>query len=306
MRFEVSYESGSTHEVELDASVAVLGRDPGCDIVLNDTKCSRRHAVVEDGPEGLVVRDTGSANGIRVNGRRVERVALQPGDSLRLGDVTLKLLPEVGATVVVATEDVDLHGGRAGATPARAAEPVNPKAPAPAPPAPGPRAESRRTVREQAAAPLPGPAASARPLTVSVLAGLWALFVPAAIAATLLAVQRLGGGWTGWTAGGAASLVFGGLGAAMASGLLARAPWARHLQIATACLGLVLCPFSLASATVLLYMSRPEVKDAFDPRARRGTYPVTAEPTFALSLVAMLVLGLALSAIAVLLLRPSQ
>ena len=73
MRFEVSYSSGTTHEVTLAGSLVVLGRDPGCDIVLNDTKCSRRHAVVEDTPDGLVIRDSGSANGVYVNERRVDR-----------------------------------------------------------------------------------------------------------------------------------------------------------------------------------------------------------------------------------------
>lgn len=301
MRFEVSYASGTTHEVELSASLAVLGRDPGCDIVLNDTKCSRRHATIEDGPEGLLLRDTGSANGIHVNGKRVQSAPLRPGDSIRLGDVTLTLLPEVGETVVVAPFDLDLHAEPAPPPPARPAAPARPVSAPPGPEAP--RADARRrTVRDLPAASAPPP--SARPLTVSVLAGLWALFVPTAIALTLLGVGRLGGGWLGWTVGAVASIVLAGLGTTMAFGLLARAPWARHLQIATACLGLLLCPFSLASATVLLYMARPEVKDCFDPTAGRSATPAGAEPTFALSLVAMLVLGLALTAIAALLLRP--
>ena len=109
MKLEISYRGGTTHEVELPGSVIVLGRDPGCDVVLNDSKCSRRHAVVEEGPEGVVVRDEGSANGIYVNGRRVEKASLQPGDTLRLGDVQLKLLAEVGETVIVAPDDFDLR-----------------------------------------------------------------------------------------------------------------------------------------------------------------------------------------------------
>ena len=59
MRFEISYQAGPPHVVELSGSVAVFGRDPGCDVVLNDGKCSRRHATVEELPEGLVVRDAG-------------------------------------------------------------------------------------------------------------------------------------------------------------------------------------------------------------------------------------------------------
>jgi hypothetical protein len=63
MRFEISYRGGTTHEVELPGSVAVLGRDPECDVVLNDTKCSRRHAVVEDGPEGSSCATPGAPTG---------------------------------------------------------------------------------------------------------------------------------------------------------------------------------------------------------------------------------------------------
>jgi hypothetical protein len=92
------------------------------------------------------------------------------------------------------------------------------------------------------------------------------------------------------------------LGTSMALGLRALAPWARHLQIATAALGLLACPFTLAAATVLLYMARPEVRGAFEGTPPSPDPPSeSAEPTFALSLVGLLLLGLALSAIAVLL-----
>ena len=49
VKFRVQYPNASGHEVELEGTVAILGRDPSCDLVLNDVKCSRRHAVVEAG-----------------------------------------------------------------------------------------------------------------------------------------------------------------------------------------------------------------------------------------------------------------
>lgn len=108
MRFEVKYPSGEPHEVELSGTVAVLGRDPSCDLVLNDARCSRRHAVVEAGPQGISIRDAGSANGIYVNGKKVERSALVDGDVVRLGEVSLKVLPEeMPGTVVMAPEDLE-------------------------------------------------------------------------------------------------------------------------------------------------------------------------------------------------------
>ena len=62
----------------------------------------------------------------------------------------------------------------------------------------------------------------------------------------------------------------------MAVGLRARAPWARHLQIVTAGVGLLVCPFTFASVTVLIYMLREDVKAAFEgPSTEPATEPAT-------------------------------
>ena len=142
-----------------------------------------------------------------------------------------------------------------------------------------------------------------RPATVSLLAGLWAFFVPLAVAGVLLAAARFSAGAAGWVAAGVGAAALAGLGTAMALGLRALAPWARHLQIATAALGLLVCPFTLAAATVLLYMTAARGEGGV--RGGRDGARLTrdsAEPTFALSLIGMLVLGIALVAIAVLVL----
>jgi hypothetical protein len=300
MRLEISDRGGTTHQVELPDSVCVLGRDPSCNVVLNDTKCSRRHAVLEDGPQGVAVRDEGSANGIYLNGLRVEKARLRPGDTLRLGDVHVTLLAEVGETVILAPDDFELRTAIGAPRPPDpdlslrpAADPLAPRAPR--------RAPSREpTARRR----LPSSEARPRPATVSVLVGLWALFVPVAVAASLLAAHRLGGGAVAWTLGTLASVVLAGIGTAMAVGLRALAPWARHLQIAASAIGLLVCPLTLASATVILYMTRPEVKAAFEGKGSGvpGTGSAADDATFALSIVGMLVLGLALAAVAMLLL----
>ena len=115
MRFEIRYPNGEKHEVELQGTVAILGRDPSCDLVINDVKCSRRHAVMEAGPDGLAVRDSGSANGVFVNGRKTDRSPLKEGDEVKLGDVFLRVLPEeVIGTVVMAPDE---YGGMSTAPP---------------------------------------------------------------------------------------------------------------------------------------------------------------------------------------------
>jgi sigma-54 dependent transcriptional regulator, acetoin dehydrogenase operon transcriptional activator AcoR len=64
-----------------------IGRDEACPIRLSGNDVSRRHAALcRSGPErGLSIRDLGSRNGVRVNGRAVSSAPLVAGDVLRLG-----------------------------------------------------------------------------------------------------------------------------------------------------------------------------------------------------------------------------
>ncbi len=64
----------------------VLGRDPSCDVHLEGSLVSWRHAKVERSGGGHVVSDLGSTNGTFVNGQQVKgRRALGPGDIIRIG-----------------------------------------------------------------------------------------------------------------------------------------------------------------------------------------------------------------------------
>jgi hypothetical protein len=68
-----------------------IGRLPECDIVLADTKVSRRHAEVRrDGNGAVVVVDLNSTNGTQVNGSGVRERALTDGDSITVGGTTLR------------------------------------------------------------------------------------------------------------------------------------------------------------------------------------------------------------------------
>jgi len=70
----------------LDKPVLLVGRHEECDIQLNSRKVSRKHCVIAQVGESLVVRDLGSTNGIRVNGIRVEDGTLRSGDELTIGN----------------------------------------------------------------------------------------------------------------------------------------------------------------------------------------------------------------------------
>jgi hypothetical protein len=72
--------------VILGASGAVLGRSRDCDVVVEDANVSRQHAEVRPSGGSWIVRDLGSTNGVKVNGRRIEGAqALRPGDAIELG-----------------------------------------------------------------------------------------------------------------------------------------------------------------------------------------------------------------------------
>jgi diguanylate cyclase (GGDEF)-like protein len=67
----------------------VIGRTSECDITLSDSGISRQHAAIIVHSDGtLVLRDLGSRNGTRLNGKRVSESVLADGDTIRLGEST--------------------------------------------------------------------------------------------------------------------------------------------------------------------------------------------------------------------------
>jgi hypothetical protein len=75
--------------VVLGSQVVVIGRMGECDVVLNDSNVSRRHAEVRPTPDGFSLVDLGSTNGSRVNGLRVAQRDLRDGDELTFGNTRL-------------------------------------------------------------------------------------------------------------------------------------------------------------------------------------------------------------------------
>jgi len=77
-------------EYQIGGEPLVFGRDAGCDVVVESTDVSRRHAAVSLSPDGYVLEDM-STNGVLVNGERVQgRRLLRRGDLLGLGGVTFR------------------------------------------------------------------------------------------------------------------------------------------------------------------------------------------------------------------------
>jgi len=81
-------------EYQVGEGPLVFGRDAACDVVIESTDVSRRHAFIKNGPEGYVLEDT-SANGALVNGVPIDRrLVLKRGDVLRFGSAEFRFYAE--------------------------------------------------------------------------------------------------------------------------------------------------------------------------------------------------------------------
>jgi len=79
--------NGKSHP--LDKRRVVIGRSKECDIQVADANVSRRHAEVRQEGAAHWVVDLGSTNGTEVNGRRLKRAKLRPGDTITVGATEL-------------------------------------------------------------------------------------------------------------------------------------------------------------------------------------------------------------------------
>lgn len=73
-----------TPDIALDRSTILVGRHPRCDVRIDSAVISRRHCCVSDSGGEARIRDLGSTNGVRVNGRRVDASLLRPGDEVTI------------------------------------------------------------------------------------------------------------------------------------------------------------------------------------------------------------------------------
>ncbi len=103
---------GGEQEFEISKSEITVGRGQTNDIVIADSKMSRTHAQFEfnDGGEVTVI-DAGSTNGVRVNGNKVDKAVIQPGDIIQMGESQIQYErssdDDEGMTIIDSEFDLD-------------------------------------------------------------------------------------------------------------------------------------------------------------------------------------------------------
>jgi len=71
--------------IYLNKTSTVMGRDPECDMFVDNVDVSWRHCLLDLQSRGMSVLDLNSTNGTFVNGILVRDAPLKPGDRLELG-----------------------------------------------------------------------------------------------------------------------------------------------------------------------------------------------------------------------------
>ncbi len=80
---------GTERTVELTDRPVTFGRQDDCEVVITESKASRRHCTFLPWRGGWRVVDEGSSNGTWIGGKPVLSVRLQPGDEVEIGDTLI-------------------------------------------------------------------------------------------------------------------------------------------------------------------------------------------------------------------------
>ena len=123
----------------LDGDFTVGRNEEGAGNLGNDPEISRQHARFHQLESGeIAVEDLGSTNGTFVNGERIDAPrVLAPGDTVKVGQTTLRFDSAGQATTISPAPDLGAAAAGAGAA-AGAAAVTPPPAPAQGPPPPEP------------------------------------------------------------------------------------------------------------------------------------------------------------------------
>lgn len=87
----VPLSGGAAAPIVLQRPVLLVGRHPECDVRLDRPQVSRRHCCLALAYDRLLIRDLGSRNGVRVNGRPVSEAPLRPGDEVAIAQMIYRL-----------------------------------------------------------------------------------------------------------------------------------------------------------------------------------------------------------------------
>lgn len=112
MRVELTNTDDPEHKIVLEKLPAMLGQDACAEVRLEDSWVGRYQCVIDQEGDRLVVLDLGSKTGTYIDGMRVRKAHLMPGDTLTIGRTNFLVDYSCGSdepATIVATSDKDLE-----------------------------------------------------------------------------------------------------------------------------------------------------------------------------------------------------
>ena len=106
----LKYNDKVIKEIQLSDVVVTIGRKADNDLVVDNLAVSNHHARIARLDDGFVIQDTGSTNGIFLNGEKVAQHALKYGDQIMIGKHFVVFEDDVAA-VVAPSQAVEGGGG---------------------------------------------------------------------------------------------------------------------------------------------------------------------------------------------------
>src|SRR5271170_3384011 len=105
--------------------IVKVGKDPRSHLRVDDELASRMHAVIEvASPQDITLIDLGNEPGTLVNGQRVNKCKIRPGDQIQIGSTLIHL------------ENAEVAAAAVAAPPSQRPAPPSQRPVAPAPPPP--------------------------------------------------------------------------------------------------------------------------------------------------------------------------
>ena len=93
-KIHLTTPEGTTHDFELTAQRARIGRAEDNDIVVPDGSVSSYHGEITLTGDGIQIQDRGSTNGTHVGGQRVEQADIPWGGGFRIGSCDCVLVAD--------------------------------------------------------------------------------------------------------------------------------------------------------------------------------------------------------------------
>lgn len=77
--------------IPIERDLVLVGRRAGCEVRIDDKTVSKLHCVLARTDGLMLIRDLGSTNGCKVNGRKVRRAMLLPNDVLSIAKFDFRI-----------------------------------------------------------------------------------------------------------------------------------------------------------------------------------------------------------------------